>query len=130
MVGKEKSSRAFASARGSGLSVEESAKLAGISTRTAYRRLAEAQTAQEVAAVSEELDRLTFQRCLAMRERALDVLSAGLESPKEATRLTTARLILDHTNRLHERMVLLPEVLRLKELMSLSDITDRGSTNG
>jgi hypothetical protein len=121
---------ALVGARANGMTVKESAKLAGISERTAYRRLAEAQTAQEIASVSEELDWVTLQHFLWMRKRALEVLAEGMESPDEATRLKSARMILDHTDRLHERHVLLAEVHRLRELMSLSEISNGGSPNG
>lgn len=90
----------------SGSSVEQAAVTAGISTRTAYRRLASAQFAKRLAQARDELISNTLGELIECATEAVATLRGLLNSPDDRVRLNAAKCTLEQLLRLRETLTL------------------------
>jgi hypothetical protein len=89
-----------------GETVERAARAAGLSPRTAYRRLADPQFAQRLARTRDELISNALGELVASAEDAVVTLRALLSASDERVRLAAAKTTLDQLLRLRETLTL------------------------
>jgi len=88
-----------------GATVGEAAKAAGLSERTAYRRLAEPDLRRDLAERRRQLVDAVSARLAAVGDSAIDTLlelQAGGEGIPASVRLSAARCLLEHLGKLAE----------------------------
>ncbi len=92
--GRKKADAALALALAGGSIVEDAARSAGISPRTAYRRLADPAFSARVDELREEAVRQALGRLSALGTQAAGVLQGLLHSEDERVRLAAVRTVL------------------------------------
>jgi hypothetical protein len=101
-----------------GLPIEQAAKTAGISERTAYRRLQEPRFQQQLAAVRDELISVALGELAGCASHAVATLNALLDAGEERIRLQAARTLLEQLLRLREAITLEQRVATLERHFS------------
>jgi len=89
-----------------GNTVEDAAKAAGLSPRTAYRRLADPQFARRLAQARDELISSALGELVDCASEAVATLRALLGASDERVRLGAGKAILDQLLRLRETLTL------------------------
>jgi hypothetical protein len=97
------------------MTVQTAAEAAGISRRTATRRMADPAFLAVVQACRRQFYQLTLSRLAAAGAETVDVLLSLLREGPPAVRLGAARTILESTNRWRETVELGAEVAELRE---------------
>jgi hypothetical protein len=97
-----------------GTSIEQAARTAGISTRTAYRRLADPVFQRRLAGARDELVTEALGELAACASAAVSTLSALLGARDDRIRLGAARVILDQLLRIRETVTLAERVSALE----------------
>jgi hypothetical protein len=105
-VATERGEPAGALALASGMSVEESACKAGVSTRTLFRRLEERSYRRRISELRAEMIDRALGQLTAATIDATATLRALLQSDSQAARLGAARAILEHVGRLRDSIEL------------------------
>jgi hypothetical protein len=85
-----------------GCTVSHAAKLAEVSERTAFRRLADPEFLNRLRATKVDMVERAVDRLSATAVQAVDTLRALLSADSESVRLGAARAVLEHAGRLHE----------------------------
>jgi hypothetical protein len=107
-----------------GSTVEVAAKAAGISVRTAYRRLADPVFARRLAQARDELISNALGELVECASEAVATLRALLSASDERVRLGAAKSTLDQLLRLRETLMLSQRLAALER--SLQAQTRRG----
>jgi hypothetical protein len=94
------------SALAGGSTVEEAADRAGVSSRTAYRRLADPWFARRLAQARDELISSALGQLVESASEAVETLRALLSASDERVRLAAAKTTLDQLLRLRETLTL------------------------
>jgi hypothetical protein len=97
------------------MTVQTAAEAAGISRRTATRRMADPAFLAVVQACRRQFYQLTLSRLAAAGAETVDVLLALLRDGPPAVKLGAARTILESTNRWREAVELGAELAELRE---------------
>jgi AcrR family transcriptional regulator len=90
----------------SGTPVEQAARAAGVSKRTAYRRLADPRFAARLAHARDELISSALGELVEGASKAVKTLSALLDADDERVRLAAAKSHLEQLLRLRETLTL------------------------
>jgi hypothetical protein len=104
-----------------GAPVEEAARRAGLSTRTAYRRLADPLFARRLAAARDELISSALGELVESASEAVATLRALLSAPDERVRLGAAKATLDQLLRLRETLALSQRLALLEQQLAKRD---------
>jgi hypothetical protein len=104
--GKKTGDEALLLALASGLSVPKAAATAGVSERTAYRRLRELAFRSRVAETRVEIVSATVGRLAALGSASADALEKLLKSKAEPVRLGAARTALEYMFKSNEQQTL------------------------
>jgi transposase len=119
--GKQKGEALLITSLAAGDSIREAAAKAGVSERTAHRRMKDPAFRQRVNETWSDLVREAVGRLGDAAAHAANVLRELLNADSETVRLSAARSILDHTVRLSEfasvdqRLSHLESILRMSE---------------
>lgn len=105
----------------SGVSVEVAAKMAGISIRTAYRRLSDPAFARRLTEARDELMRQTLAELIDSASEAVATLRGLLKSPDDRVKLNAAKSTLDQLLRLRETLTLNERLVALERAMRARD---------
>jgi hypothetical protein len=89
-----------------GSSVDDAARIAGISVRTAYRRLADPLFSRELAEARDELIAAALTELVQSASEAVATLRGLLSASDERVRLGAAKSTLDQLLRLRETLAL------------------------
>lgn len=100
--GRKNADAALLAALAGGATIAQAAQQAGVSERTAHRRLAEPAFRAQLDAARAELVRATLGRLLRHGTAAADALVRLLEQAPPATRLGAARAIIELGGKLRE----------------------------
>ena len=98
-----------------GKAVKDAATEAGVSERTAFRRIGEADFRQRVAELRGRMIEAAVGRLAATAGVACDRLTKLLEAESESVQLGAARTILDQTIRWRELLAIETRLTRLEE---------------
>lgn len=101
----------------SGSSVEDAAKAAGVSVRTAYRRLADPLFARRLAEARDELISGALSELVQSASEAVATLRALLNASDERVRLGAAKSTLEQLLRLRETLALSQRLATLERAM-------------
>jgi hypothetical protein len=101
-----------------GTPAAEAARRAGMSERTARRRMEDPATRSLVNSARERLLDAHLGRLTALTSVALDTLDALLRCQNDPTRLGAAKAILEHRVRLEERQALGARIAALESALS------------
>jgi hypothetical protein len=93
--GRKNADAALAVALAGGATVEDAACSAGVSPRTAHRRLADPTFSARVDGLREQMARQAVARLASLGGQAADALAGLLGSEDERVRLGAARAVLD-----------------------------------
>jgi hypothetical protein len=105
------------SALAAGSSVEDAARTAGLSVRTAYRRLADPTFARRLAQVRDELISAALGELVDCASEAVATLRALLSASDERVRLGAAKGTLEQLLRLRETLSLSQRLAALERTM-------------
>src|SRR5436309_9646036 len=100
-----------------GSTVEDAAKAAGLSTRTAYRRLADPGFARRLAQARDELISSALGELVECASEAVATLRALLQANDERVRLGAAKSTLEQLLRLRETLTLSQRLASLERAM-------------
>ena len=100
-----------------GSSVEDAARTAGVSIRTAYRRLAEPTFARRLAQARDELISAALGELVECAAEAVATLRALLSASDERVRLGAAKSTLEQLLRLRETLTLSQRLAALERTM-------------
>jgi hypothetical protein len=100
-----------------GCSVEQAAQAAGVSVRTAYRRLAESDFQQRLAVARDELLSATLGELVGSAAEAVATLRELLSAREERVRLAAARTVLEQLLRLRETLTLAQRLAALERAL-------------
>jgi hypothetical protein len=100
-----------------GRSVEDAARAAGVSTRTAYRRLADPGFARRLAQARDELISAALGELVESASEAVATLRALLRARDERIRLAAAKSTLEQLLRLRETLALSQRLAVLERAM-------------
>jgi len=100
-----------------GSSVEQAAQAAGLSVRTAYRRLADPAFAGRLAQARDELITNALGELVDSASGAVATLRALLEAPDERVKLGAAKTILDQLLRIRETLTLSQRLATLERAL-------------
>jgi hypothetical protein len=106
MARRGRAEEALLNALAAGRSVREAAQAAGLSERTAYRRLANPGFQQRLAAIRDELITALLGELVGCASKAVATLRALLGAPDERVRLQAAKVLLEQALRLREAVAL------------------------
>src|SRR4051794_8629405 len=98
-----------------GGAVEDAARRSGLSTRTAYRRLADPVFARRLAAARDELISSALGELVDSAAEAVATLRALLSAPDDRVRLGAAKATLDQLLRLRETLALSQRLALLEQ---------------
>jgi hypothetical protein len=104
--GRERSDTLLLGALAAGSSVEDAARTAGVSTRTAYRRLADPVFARRLAEARDELISAALGELVECASEAVATLRSLLSASDERVRLGAAKSTLEQLLRLRETLTL------------------------
>jgi hypothetical protein len=107
-----------------GSPVEEAARAAGVSVRTAYRRLASPGFRSRLASARDELISAALGELVGCAAEAVATLRRLLQAEDERVRLTAARAILEQLLRLRETLTFAQRIASLER--TLQQPRDRG----
>src|SRR5439155_10764078 len=108
-----------------GSTVEDAAKAAGLSARTAYRRLADPRFARRLAQTRDELISNALGELVDCASEAVATLRALLRASDERVRLGAAKSTLDQLLRLRETLTLSQRLAALERAMQARGGTRR-----
>jgi AcrR family transcriptional regulator len=100
-----------------GSTVEEAARAAGVSTRTAYRRLADPAFARRLAQTRDELITSVLGQLVDSAAEAVETLRALLSANDERVRLAAAKATLEQLLRLRETLTLSERLAALERTL-------------
>ena len=100
-----------------GSPVEQAAETAGVSVRTAYRRLADPAFARHLAQARDELISSALGELVECASEAVATLRALLSASDERVRLGAAKSTLEHLLRLRETLTLSQRLAVLERTM-------------
>jgi hypothetical protein len=100
-----------------GSSVEQAAKAAGVSVRTAYRRLADPIFARRLAQARDELISNALGELVDCASQAVATLRTLLDASDERVRLSAAKATLEQLLRLRETLTLSQRLATLERAM-------------
>jgi molybdenum-dependent DNA-binding transcriptional regulator ModE len=103
---RKRGDQALLAALAAGNSVEDAARTAGVSTRTAYRRLADPVFARRLAETRDELVSNALGELVQSASTAVTTLRELLDASDERVRLGAAKTTLDQLLRLRETLAL------------------------
>lgn len=116
--GRKSADSLLITALAAGGTVEASARAAGVSETTVYRRLREPAFRQQVADARDEMVTRAIARLSATSTLAADTLRDLLKAKAETVRLGAARAILELGGRLREQEDLAERVRALEERLT------------
>lgn len=111
--GKE---NALVLALASGASVDEAATAAGISRRTAYRRLQDATVQRQIVAARDEIYESSVSKLAVVAQQATERLRDLIQSSNERVSLPAVRIALELVPRWRESVELTRRVQQLEDL--------------
>jgi hypothetical protein len=119
-TGKKRGDEALLLGLASGLSVPLAAQAAGLSERTAYRRLEDPAFRARVEEMRDEMVSRTIGRLVALGELTVSALESLLGSPDPTIRLGAVRVSLDRMFKAVETNVLAQRVAECERLLAQS----------
>jgi hypothetical protein len=114
--GRKNADGALLMALAAGRTVQEAAQLAGVSERTAYRRLADPEFARQVSAARAEMVERAVGRMSDGMIAAADRLRVLVDSHDERVALGASRSVLELTTKLRESLEWEQRLSALEEL--------------
>ncbi len=117
MNGRSRSDELLLGALAAGSPVEQAARSAGLSTRTAYRRLAEPGFARRLAQARDELISSALGELVECASEAVATLRALLRASDERVRLGAAKNTLEQLLRLRETLTLSQRLAALERAL-------------
>ena len=117
MNGRSRSDEVLLGALAAGSPVEQAARSAGLSTRTAYRRLAEPGFARRLAQARDELISSALGELVECASEAVATLRALLSAGDERVRLGAAKSTLEQLLRLRETLTLSQRLTALERAL-------------
>jgi hypothetical protein len=117
MSGRSRSDELLLGALAAGSPVDQAAETAGISVRTAYRRLAEPAFARRLAQARDELISSALGELVECASEAVATLRALLSASDERVRLGAAKSTLEQLLRLRETLTLSQRLAVLERTM-------------
>jgi len=119
--GHDRGDEAFFLALAGGKTIKEAAKLAGISQRTATRRLSDPAFRRQIAEARAELMEKALGKLASAAAEAVDTLRKLLKAEAESARLGAARSIIELAGRLRASVELEERLRALEEHLSARD---------
>ena len=116
-IGRRKGDSGLVAALAAGATVRDAAQSAGVSERTAHRRLEEAAFARRVATARSEMLSRAVGTLAHASTAAATALALLLKADSETVRLGAARSILELAAKLHETEQLEQRIAQLEEQM-------------
>jgi hypothetical protein len=117
MSGHSRSDELLLGALAAGSSVDDAAQTAGVSSRTAYRRLADPSFARRLAQARDELISAALGELVECASEAVATLRALLAASDERVRLGAAKSTLEQLLRLRETLALSQRLAALERAM-------------
>jgi hypothetical protein len=115
--GRNRADELLLGALAAGSPVEQAAKSAGVSTRTAYRRLADPLFARRLAQARDELISRALGELVDCASQAVATLRALLDASDERVRLGAAKATLEQLLRLRETLTLSQRLAALERAL-------------